>query len=125
MGTKRMSIPQMARELKAVEQTIRRYTERFPEFFSPETEGGVKYYGPDALTVLRRISELYGDGQKKEGIREILNREAPDMKSGILAEKEAAAHPSGLYEEVKGIRNALESIDGQLKELTEVLKAQK
>jgi hypothetical protein len=45
------------------------------------------------------------------------------MKSGILAEKEA--QPSGLHEEVKGIRNALESIDGRLKELTEVLKAQK
>ncbi|MEE4355934.1 MAG: MerR family transcriptional regulator [Desulfococcaceae bacterium] len=123
MGTKRMSIPQMARELKAVEQTIRRYTERFPEFFSPESEGGVKYYGPEALTVLGRIAGLYGEGKKKEEIREILNRETPDMKSGILAEKEA--QPSGLHEEVKGIRKALESIDGRLKELTEVLKAQK
>jgi len=75
-----VSVPQIALELGAVDNTIRRYITRFSEFFVSQVIDGVKKYPSSAVEIINRISMLYQDGKKKEEIREILKAEFPPAK---------------------------------------------
>jgi len=125
MTDKWMSIPQMARELKAVEQTIRRYIDRFKEFFTCEIEGGVTLYEPKSLDILKQIQELYSQKRKKDEIREILGKELQGKipAPGLTEKPQGKMAATELYPVLEGIKNTLESLVNEVRELKEVIKS--
>ena len=58
-----MSVPKIAIRTGMVENMVRRYIARFPEFFTYRVSEGVKRYPPEAVEVINRISDLYQEGK--------------------------------------------------------------
>jgi len=114
MKKKQMSIPQMALELQMVEQTVRRYTHRFSEYFTFEISGGVtRYECPESLNILKRIIELYAQGKKKEDIKEILAEEIQGIKLEVIPDEipaTAAGSRNEFLDVLKGIKNSLDNL---------------
>lgn len=70
-----LSVPQMASKIKMSDNAVRRYINRFPEFFSSRVTGGVKKYPENTVKLLERIAGLYKEGKKREQIRDYLKSE--------------------------------------------------
>ena len=127
MADKWMSIPQMARELQAVEVTIRRYIERLPEFFTCEVEGGVSRYKPESMDVLRRIQELYSQKKRKNEIREILEKEVlgKSHTEQTVTPEPMPASQAEYLDVLRGIKNSLDALVNEVRELKEYMKSER
>ena len=74
------SIPQLVIKTTICDNTIRRYTRRFPDFFIPKPFEGVKKFPQGADKMIKRIYHLYTkEGKRREEVRAILKEEFADM----------------------------------------------
>ena len=118
-----MSVPKIAVKIGAVENMVRRYIARFPEFFTFRVSEGVKRYPPEALEVINRISELYQEGKKREEIREALKKDFQPSKE-IQKDEQPIRRVSDVRAVRKGKKETgiLEQILTELKEIKEEIR---
>jgi DNA-binding transcriptional MerR regulator len=69
----------IAKRTGIAEETVRQYLEDFDDFFTFARKGVTKLYTPDSLYIITRISALYAEGNTTDEVKEILNRELPQL----------------------------------------------
>jgi len=67
-----LSIPQIAVEVGGSDNLVRRYSQRFPEFFTGRVVDGVMKYPSSTVDMVEHIKSLYEKGKSRSEIRDIL-----------------------------------------------------
>ena len=62
----------LAREVDVPEASARRYAETFSTFFRSRRVGKAMLYDPEAVDVLRAVSNAFGEGRRRPEVQELL-----------------------------------------------------
>ena len=73
--TKWLSVKELSEETSIPTSTIRRYIDKFEDFFIQKEDHRPKQYEAAAATVLLKIKQLYDEGCQAEEINEALQKE--------------------------------------------------
>ncbi|KML31054.1 MerR family transcriptional regulator [Priestia sp. D51] len=73
--TKWLSVKELSEETSIPTSTIRRYIDKFKDFFIQKEDHRPKQYEAAAATVLLKIKQLYDEGCQAEEINEALQKE--------------------------------------------------
>ena len=73
--TKWLSVKELSEETNIPTSTIRRYIDKFEDFFIQKEDHRPKQYEAAAATVLLKIKQLYDEGCQAEEINEALQKE--------------------------------------------------
>ncbi|MGG0540791.1 MerR family transcriptional regulator [Priestia aryabhattai] len=104
--TKWLSVKELSEETSIPTSTIRRYIDKFEDFFIQKEDHRPKQYEAAAATVLLKIKQLYDEGCQAEEINEALQKEF----SLTTSEDQAAV---SLDEDKEDIENTAEADDQQ------------
>ena len=75
------SIPQLVIKTGICDNTIRRYSRRFPEFFVPRVIDGVKRYHEKIEDLVKRVYHMYTEeGKQRREVKAMLESEFADIK---------------------------------------------
>lgn len=102
--TKWLSVKELSEETSIPTSTIRRYIDKFEDFFIQKEDHRPKQYEAAAATVLLKIKQLYDEGCQAEEINEALQKEF----SLTTSEDQAAV---SLDEDKEGTENTAEAAD--------------
>jgi len=69
------TLPELAKVAGVSESSARRYVKSFSEFIPGEHKGRLKVYPSEAVTVLKRIKQLYDSGYNTESVYDKLSEE--------------------------------------------------
>jgi len=98
------TISEVADELHVPQHVLRFWETRFPEVKPLKRGGGRRYYRPEDIVVLRRISDLlYVQGYTIRGVQRVLREkevELPPVSGGGVSDREVAVPVAGLVGEV-------------------------
>lgn len=126
-----LSIPQIATEVGGSDNLVRRYSQRFPDFFSGRIVDGVMKYPPSTVEMVERIKSLYENGKSRTEIKDILWTQYPppiDGKKGVTLNIAPSAIPKPYRDTVADIQkiiagaitDAVQSLSDQKAEITEL-----
>ena len=90
------TVPKLAQKLGLSDNTVRRYTKNYPQFFRPETrEEGWEYFPvEESLKVIRRINEISAAGKRRNDVVAELEKEFPVVRPIISpGQKDTAPDP--------------------------------
>ncbi|WP_033580266.1 MerR family transcriptional regulator [Priestia aryabhattai] len=104
--TKWLSVKELSEETSIPTSTIRRYIDKFEDFFIQKEDHRPKQYEAAAATVLLKIKQLYDEGCQAEEINEALQKEF----SLTTSEDQAAV---SLDEDKEDTENTAEADDQQ------------
>ncbi len=104
--TKWLSVKELSEETSIPTSTIRRYIDKFEDFFIQKEDHRPKQYEAAAATVLLKIKQLYDEGCQAEEINEALQKEF----SLTTSEDQAAV---SLDEDKENTENTAEAADQQ------------
>ncbi|AKP78409.1 hypothetical protein AS52_03448 [Priestia megaterium Q3] len=102
--TKWLSVKELSEETSIPTSTIRRYIDKFEDFFIQKEDHRPKQYEAAAATVLLKIKQLYDEGCQAEEINEALQKEF----SLTTSEDQAAV---SLDEDKEGTENTAEAAE--------------
>jgi len=106
------TISEVADDLQIPQHVLRFWETKFPQLKPLKRGGGRRYYRPEDIGLLRRISDLlYTQGYTIKGVQRLLRDGAEDgaAEPGEPEDPEAAA--------VAALREALETLEGLAQEL--------
>ena len=92
----------LAREADVPEASARRYAETFSAFFRSRRAGKAMLYDPDAVDVLRAISDAFGEGRRRPEVQELLaarfgqTHEVKPVRDEVVATRQEPATPQVL-----------------------------
>lgn len=121
-----LSVPQMAKKVGCSYNSVKRYIDRFPEFFMFQFIDGVKQFPADRVVILRRIYELYSKGKRSKEIKGILEVEfAKDVDishdNHSSTTNDIAAPPS---EMLQGFMDRMEKLTNSFDRVADLLEKQ-
>jgi len=73
-------ISDIAKRTGIPEDTVADYAHIFDEFLTFATDGETRYYTPDALLIIEKISVYVREGRTDEEIKEALDRQYPQLR---------------------------------------------
>ncbi|WP_135466204.1 MerR family transcriptional regulator [Crenalkalicoccus roseus] len=107
------TISEVSDDLQIPQHVLRFWETKFPQLKPLKRGGGRRYYRPEDIALLRRISDLlYTQGYTIKGVQRLL-------REGGLAEAAPTAEPEAAEPGAHGLRAALE----ELEEIAEELRA--
>jgi DNA-binding transcriptional MerR regulator len=107
------TISEVSDDLQIPQHVLRFWETKFPQLKPLKRGGGRRYYRPEDIALLRRISDLlYTQGYTIKGVQRLL-------REGGLAEAVPAAEPEAAEPGAHGLRALLE----ELEEIAEELRA--
>lgn len=92
----------LAREADVPEASARRYAETFSAFFRSRRAGKAMLYDPDAVDVLRAISDAFGEGRRRPEVQELLaarfgqTHEVKPVRDEVVATRQEPPTPQVL-----------------------------
>jgi DNA-binding transcriptional MerR regulator len=109
------TISEVADELHIPQHVLRFWETKFPQVKPLKRGGGRRYYRPDDISLLRRISDLlYIQGYTIKGVQRLLRegggRLADDIPPPTQAEREAAERERAAPEPPQMVLNMLEPV---------------
>lgn len=115
-----MTIPQLAREAKLSDNTVRRYVKNYGEFFQKKTiENWSQYPIVDSLKVIRRISEISTAGKRRADVVSQLKEEEFIIYEETKATEESGGNGAGQIEFGPESMKLLERIAEALEKIAE------
>ncbi len=126
-----LSIPQIAVEVGGSDNLVRRYSQRFPEFFTGRVVDGVMKFPPSTVDMVEHIKALYEKGKSRTEIRDILYSEyhpTIELKKSVAPPDTFDTMPTPRRDPVADIQKviagaiteAVQSISDQKAEITEL-----
>ncbi len=89
----------LAREADVPEASARRYAETFSIFFRSRRVGKAMLYAPEAVDVLRAVSNAFGEGRRRPEVQELLAarfgqlHEVEPVRDEVVATRQEPATP--------------------------------
>ena len=123
------TISEVADELHIPQHVLRFWETKFPQIKPLKRGGGRRYYRPDDILLLRRISDLlYTQGYTIKGVQRLLREGgghlAEDIPPASPAERAASeAERNEKAPSLPGLEPALAANDGEAARLRQVLEA--
>jgi DNA-binding transcriptional MerR regulator len=119
------TISEVADELHIPQHVLRFWETKFPQVKPLKRGGGRRYYRPDDIALLRRISDLlYIQGYTIKGVQRLLRegggRLADDIPPPTAAEREAAERERAAPEPPQMVLSMLEPVLPQARRPTEL-----
>jgi DNA-dependent RNA polymerase auxiliary subunit epsilon len=108
--TKYLSIAELAEQADIPNSTCRRYLTAFEAFFIVKGGARLKKYESGAVDVLRRVKQLYAEGQDTNEIHNVLLNEFPLVIDGDKQEEQEKTSGLATSEDAVAIRKELEEI---------------
>ncbi len=85
------TISEAAEQLNVPQHVLRFWETKFPQLKPLKRAGGRRYYRPEDLALLKRISDLlYTQGYTIKGVQRLLDDGAPELPLGEPAQEESA-----------------------------------
>ena len=90
----------LAREADVPEASARRYAETFSTFFRSRRVGKAMLYDPEAVDVLRAVSNAFGDGRRRPEVQELLAarfgqlHEVEPVRDDVVATRQEPTAPT-------------------------------
>lgn len=90
----------LAREADVPEASARRYAETFSAFFRSRRAGKAMLYDPEAVDVLRAVSNAFGEGRRRPEVQELLAarfgqlHEVEPVRDDVVATRQEPATPT-------------------------------
>lgn len=75
------SVNELAKETGIAEPSLRRYISNFQPYFISKGGSRAKKYDPSAISILKRIKQLFDEGYETDGVREVIKQEFPVIMS--------------------------------------------
>jgi len=98
-----MTVPKLAQKLELSDNTVRRYTKNYPQFFRPETrEEGWEYFPvEESLKIIRRINEISAAGKRRNDVISELEKEFPVVRPPATTESAPPDPDNGLSGQIE------------------------
>lgn len=85
------TISEAAEQLNVPQHVLRFWETKFPQLKPLKRAGGRRYYRPEDLALLKRISDLlYTQGYTIKGVQRLLDEGEPELPLGETAPEESA-----------------------------------
>jgi len=96
-----MTVPKLAQKLGLSDNTVRRYTKNYPQFFRPEMREGWECFPvEESLKVIQRINETSAAGKRRSEVVAELEKEFPAVYP-VPAETASPDPASGLSGQIE------------------------
>lgn len=105
-----LNINELSEQTLIPDTTVRRYIQKFPDFFTYKGGSRSRRYESSGIKVLKRIKNLYDQGYETDQVDEVLRQEFPVIVDGdtVADNTEKAYTPTlATVEDVAEIKDAL------------------
>ncbi|MEZ4529068.1 MAG: hypothetical protein R2941_24410 [Desulfobacterales bacterium] len=100
--TEYMTVPKLAQKLELSDNTVRRYTKNYPQFFRPEMREGWEYFPvEESLKVIRRINEISAAGKRRSEVVAELEKDFPVVRPVSTGEDTDSDPDGGLSGQIE------------------------
>ena len=107
----------LAREANVPEASARRYAETFSTFFRSRRVGKAMLYDPEAVDVLRAVSNAFGEGRRRPEVQDLLAsrfgqlHEVEPVRDEVVATRQEPATPQVLADLAPAVQAFTVAVD--------------
>jgi len=97
-----MTMPKLAQKLGLSDNTVRRYTKKYPQFFRPEIRNGWECFPvEESMKLIRRINDISAAGKRKGEVVAELEKEFPVVGSALPEKDTGSDQDRGLSGQIE------------------------